>query len=188
LTQKFGSVISDNELMLKVKSGDIDRLGLIFERFNKQLYGYFMKLTGRTDISEDLVQNVFLRIMQYRTRYRGDGNFNIWLYKIAHNIYVDFIRKKKNLVFSENMHEWVNIRDEDSFHERTSKNEEINILKRALMKLPGKKREILTLSRYQELKYKEIAKIMGCSESAVKVRIYRAMEDLRTIYNKLSEN
>lgn len=181
-------MISDNELMLKVKSGDIDRLGLIFERYNKQLYGYFMKLTGKTDISEDLVQNVFLRIMQYRTRYRGDGSFNIWLYKIAHNTFVDFIRKKKKLVFSENMNEWINIKDDESFDEKKSINEEVNILKRALMKLPGKKREILTLSRYQELKYKEIAKILGCSESAVKVRIYRAMEELRTIYNKLSKN
>ncbi|UCH15546.1 MAG: RNA polymerase sigma factor [Bacteroidales bacterium] len=181
-------MITDNELMLMVKSGDIDRLGLIFERHNKPLYGYFLNLTGKTDISEDLVQNVFMRILKYRTNYRGDGNFNIWIYRIAHNVFVDFIKRKKKLEFSDNLNEWDNVLTDTSHEEESSKNEKINILESALMKLPQKKREILTLSRYKELKYKEISRILGCSESAVKVRIFRAMEELKNIYNELSKN
>lgn len=181
-------MISDNELMLKVKSGDIDRLGLIYERYNKSLFGYFINLTNRTDISEDLVQNVFLRILQYRKKYKGNGNFNIWIYKIAHNVFIDFIKKKKRLEFSENMNEWANIISESAFDENISKEEEINTLKSALMKLSGKQREILTLSRYHDLKYKEIAGILGCSEGAVKVRIFRALNELKKIYEKLLKN
>jgi RNA polymerase sigma factor (sigma-70 family) len=181
-------VITDNELMLMVKSGDIDRLGLIFERHNKQMYGYFMNLTGKPDISEDLVQNVFMRILKYRTNYRGDGNFNIWIYRIAHNVFIDFIKKRDRLEFSENINEWDNLPDDRSSEEYDPKQERINILETALMKLPGKKREILTLSRYKELKYKEISKILGCTESAVKVRIFRAMEELKKIYKELSKN
>ncbi len=188
MIQNSGSVISDNELMLKVRSGDIDRLGLIFERYNKPLFGYFVKLTGRTDISEDLVQNVFLRIMKYRDRYRGDGSFSTWIYKIAHNIFIDFIRKRKKLELSEDINEWTNIEDEGSTDEEALKNEKLEILQRALMKLPAGKREILTLKRYHELKYKEIAEILGCSEGAVKVRIFRAMDELRIIFNELSKN
>ncbi len=181
-------VITDNELMLKVKSGDIDRLGLIFERHNKSLYGYFMNLTRRPEISEDLVQNVFMRILKYRTKYRGDGNFNIWIYRIAHNVFVDFVRKKDRLEFSESVNEWDNVLDDTSIDEDDQKQEKISILESALMKLPRKKREILTLSRYKELKYKEMSEILGCSESAVKVRIFRAMEELRRIYKELSKN
>jgi RNA polymerase sigma-70 factor (ECF subfamily) len=174
--------------MLKVRSGDIDRLGLIFERHNKSLYGYFMNLTRRPEISEDLVQNVFLRILKYRTKYRGAGNFNIWIYRIAHNVFIDFVKKKDKLEFSENINEWDNVLNDSPFEEVDQKQEKINILESALMKLPREKREILTLSRYKELKYKEISEIMGCSESAVKVRIFRAMEELRRIYKELSKN
>jgi RNA polymerase sigma factor (sigma-70 family) len=182
-------VITDNELMLMVKSGDIDRLGLIFERHNKQMYGYFLNLTGKPDISEDLVQNVFMRILKYRTNYRGNGNFNIWIYRIAHNVFIDFIKKRDRLEFSENINnEWDNLPDDTSSEENDPKQERINILESALMKLPKKKREILTLSRYEELKYKEISEILGCSESAVKVRIFRAMEELKKIYKELSKN
>ena len=181
-------MITDNELMLIVKSGNIDRLGLIFERHNKQLYGYFLNLTRKPDISEDLVQNVFMRILKYRTNYRGGGNFNIWIYRIAHNIFIDFIRKKDRLEFTENTNEWDKVLNNPSFEEDESKQEKINILESALMKLPRKKREILTLSRYKELKYKEISEILGCSESAVKVRIFRAMEELKRIYKELSKN
>jgi len=181
-------VISDNELMLKVKSGDIDRLGLIYERYNKSLFGYFINLTNRIDISEDLVQNVFMRILQYRSKYKGNGHFNVWIYKIAHNVFIDFVKRKKRLEFSENMNEWANVMSESAFDENMSRKEEINILKMALLKLPGKQREIITLSRYHELKYKEIAEIVGCSEGAVKVRIFRALDELKTIYKKFSKD
>jgi RNA polymerase sigma factor (sigma-70 family) len=181
-------VITDNELMLKVKSGDIDRLGLIFERYNKALYGYFLNLTGKTDISEDLVQNVFIRILKYRTRYRGDGNFSIWIYKIAHNIFIDYVKKKNKLELSGNIDEWANELSDSHSGESNSMEEMVNTLEKALLQLPEKKREILTLSRYKELKYREISEILGCSESAVKVRIFRALDELRKIYKELSNN
>jgi len=174
--------------MLMVKSGDVDRLGLIFERYNKALYGYFLNLTGRTDISEDLVQNVFVRILKYREKYRGDGNFNIWIYRIAHNIFIDFVKRRNKLELTENIDEWANVFTESQSDENISREERISTLENALLKLPDKKREILTLSRYKDLKYKEISKITGCSESAVKVRIFRALDELRKIYKELAKN
>ncbi len=188
LNIKILIVITDNELMLKVKSGDIDRLGLIFERYNKALYGYFLNLTGKTDISEDLVQNVFVRILKYRTRYRGDGHFNIWIYRIAHNIFIDYVKKKNKLGLTENIDEWANVFTGTQPDENISREERISTLENALLKLPDKKREILKLSSYKELKYKEISKILGCSEGAVKVRIFRALDELRKIYKELSKN
>ena len=185
---KTGIVITDNELMLKVKSGDIDRLGLIFERFNKALYGYFLNLTGRTDISEDLVQNVFIRIIKYRIKYRGNGNFNIWIFTIAHNIFIDYVKKNNKLELTENTDEWSDIYTDSRADDNISREEKISTLENAMLRLPDRKREILTLSRYKELKYKEISKILGCSESAVKVRIFRAMDELRKIYRELYKN
>jgi DNA-directed RNA polymerase specialized sigma24 family protein len=67
--------LSDNSLMIKVRDGDLARLGLLFERYKKPLYGFFYGLNRNQDLSEDLVQNTFFRIMKYRHLFRGDGDF-----------------------------------------------------------------------------------------------------------------
>ncbi len=67
---------SDNALMMKVRDGDLDKLGLLFERYNLRLFGFFYRLTHRRDISEDLVQGVFERILKYRESYKDDGAFS----------------------------------------------------------------------------------------------------------------
>lgn len=71
---------SDNALMTKVKEGDLDKLGLLFERYNRRLYRFFYRLTRRRDISEDLVQGVFERILKYRHSYTINGSFSTWIF------------------------------------------------------------------------------------------------------------
>jgi RNA polymerase sigma-70 factor (ECF subfamily) len=87
--------ISDNALMLKVKEGDLDKLGLLFERYKRPLYGFFYGLTKNGEVSEDLVQNVFLRILKYRYLFRGEGDFKTWMFHIARNVNNDHFRKNK---------------------------------------------------------------------------------------------
>jgi RNA polymerase sigma factor (sigma-70 family) len=84
---------SDNELMGEVRSGDLDKLGLLFERHKDALFGYFYRNTHSAEISEDLVQSVFLRILKYRARFSGDGKFTTWMYHIAHNVHTDHFKK-----------------------------------------------------------------------------------------------
>ncbi len=79
-----------------VKSGEIDRLGLLFERYKKPLFGYFYRTFHDKETSEDLVQNVFIRILKYRSKFTGYGKFSSWMYRIAHNVSVDYYRKNKN--------------------------------------------------------------------------------------------
>ncbi|MEQ8884415.1 MAG: RNA polymerase sigma factor, partial [Balneola sp.] len=66
---------TDKALMMKVKDGDLDKLGLLFERYNRPLYSFFYKKTFQTDVSEDLVQSVFERMLKYRSTYSGSGAF-----------------------------------------------------------------------------------------------------------------
>jgi hypothetical protein len=75
--------------MLKVKAGQLDQLGLLFERYNKPLYGFFYRLTTDGVISEDLVQNVFVRIIKYSHTYKGDGKL-ITKMKTNRDIFTDF--------------------------------------------------------------------------------------------------
>ena len=178
--------------MLKVKSGDLDKLGLLFERYNRRLFGYFYRLTRRRELSEDLVQGVFERILKYRYTYENSGAFSTWIFQIARNLHMDHLRKQYN---GHTQDDEVNL---DAMHDDTypvhmkltdegdsRKAAKIDLLKCALDRLDPKKKEPLILSRYEGFTYKEIASITDCSVSAVKVRVFRAMNELREIIHEM---
>ena len=170
--------------MLAVRAGQIEKLGTLFERYKLILFGYFYKITRNKTISEDLVQTVFMRILKYRTKFTGYGKFAAWMFKIAHNVHADHYRK---IHFHQTLDDTPE-KDLSELHlieEDTIKNEEIKNLDKALNLLNHEQREILFLSKYEGLKYKDIGKVLGCSESAVKVRIFRAISKLKQVYNKL---
>ena len=81
--------------MFQVKDGDLARLGILFERHHKILYNFFLRLTGNREASEDLLQEVFLRMLKYRNTYKGSSEFTTWMFQIARNSRADYFRKKK---------------------------------------------------------------------------------------------
>ena len=174
--------------MEKVRDGDLDKLGLLFERYKKPLFGFFYGMNRDKILSEDLVQNVFYRILKYRTLFRGDGDFKTWMFHIARNVSHDNFRKNKKSLHNESIDGWQHKipLDENRFIE-IQEEEKLYQLSIALNKLPEDKREVLLLSRFQEKKYKEIGDILGCSEAAVKVKVFRAIQELKDIFNKLEQ-
>ena len=175
---------SDNCLMQLVRSGDIDKLGLLFERYKAPLFGYYYRTTRDVEISEDLVQSVFLRILKYRHRFSNEGKFSTWMYHIAHNVYKDYIKKSNSYQNSVDFSEKETV-DFNTAEELVLKRENICLIEKALCLLSNDHREILVLSRYQGLKYKEIGEILGCSVGAVKVRVFRAITNLKRTYSEL---
>ena len=172
--------------MLKVKSGQLDLLGLLFERYNRPLYGFFLKLTYDQDLSEDLVQNVFMRIIKYRHTYKGDGKFSTWMFHMARNLFADHYRKEKRKGYKEDISSAEQqLSDGLNAEQQRIVGEELTLLDRAMQTLPEEKREVLVLSKYQGMKYQDIAELLEISESAVKVRIFRALKQLRATYEKL---
>jgi RNA polymerase sigma-70 factor (ECF subfamily) len=170
----------DEELMLEVRDGTGETLGVLFDRYHKPLYNFYSKLTGDRTLSEDLVQEVFLRILKYRQSYQPGTPFRAWIYQIARNARVDHYRKTpKHITFEPEMAPAVMPKDE------AQKSQEAELLHRALMQMPEEKREILILSRFQELKYDEIARLLGCELGTVKTRIHRAIQELRQNFRHL---
>lgn len=171
--------------MVKVRDGDLDRLGLLFERYKKPLLGFFYGLNKNVELSEDLVQNTFFRILKYRHLFRGEGDFKTWMFHIARNVSHDNYRKDK-LKRQDTVEQW---EQRLGHHENRSvemqREEEQDMLSMAMDKLPDDKREVLLLSKFQEKKYKEIGEILGCSEGAVKVKVFRALQELRIVYQQL---
>lgn len=178
--------LTDNALMLKVKNGDLDKLGLLYERHKKRLFGFFYNLGNNPSVSEDLVQNVFVRILKYRGSYIGEGSFTAWMFRMARNVNYDYHKKasKENISIGVSPED-VKAETEDHINEEIEKKGNTVLLKQALSKLPEEKRELLILSKYRELKFSEIAQIVGCTENAAKVRVHRALKDLRTIFSQL---
>lgn len=172
---------SDKTLMMKVKNGDLDKLGLLFERYHRGLYAYFFRMCKDQQTSEDLVQSVFERLLKYRHSYSGDGRFSTWLFSIARNQFIDHHRIAKrngiSVQIDETRFEMPEITDE-TFHQKTKKKD---ILEMALNELPAEKREVIILSRFEGLKYKEIAEILETTEGAIKVKMYRAMKELKDL-------
>ena len=177
---------TDNELMLRVKDGDVSKLGILFERHHGKLYGFLTRLTDRRDVSEDLLQEVFLRILKYRHTFRGDAPFTAWMYQLGRNVTADHFRKSRAtsplLEAEDRPSEEGNSPSDILEHvERKS------LLHLALGKLPADKREVLVLSRFQGLKYEEIGQILQCPVGTVKARVHFALKELRDIYLSLSE-
>ncbi len=168
--------------MLQVRQGAEDRLGVLFDRYERPLFNFYAKLTGNRAVSEDLVQEVFLRVLKYRQSYQPEAPFRAWIYQIARNVRVDHLRK--NPVQAEWKPEM-----SPSFvpPDAPQKDQESLLLHRALMRLPEDKREILVLGRLQEMKYEEIARLLGCEVGTVKVRIHRALQSLKQAFKELMD-
>jgi RNA polymerase sigma-70 factor (ECF subfamily) len=179
-------VISDNELMLKIIKGDIDQVGVLYERYNRMLFGYFFKLTRNQELCEDLVNDVFLKILHSRNKYRGDGIFKVWMFRIARSIFIDNYNRNKRQMVKESIYKnSVNDEAEEDSHLLLERKENKELVHEALLKLSRKEREVIILSKLDELKYKEVAEILGCSEEAAKVRTFRALKNLKITLLKM---
>jgi RNA polymerase sigma factor (sigma-70 family) len=175
---------TDNELMEDVRDGRVEKLAVLFERYQTMLYNFFLRLTGNRAASEDLVQEVFMRVLKYRAGYIGESRFNIWLFQIARNAHIDHLRKQKTtLPIDEQFVETLSREPRpDAAYEA---GQEAELVRRALDRLPAQKREILVLFRFQNLKLREIAELLGCQVGTVKAQVHRALKDLSRIYLEL---
>jgi len=172
--------------MAKVRDGDPEKLGLLYERYKRPLLGFFVGMVRDKELSEDLVQNTFVRILKYKHLFRGDGDFRTWMFHIARNVKNDHFRKNK--IAHEKVDKWEDkIKDEGNLMQEWQNDDEQRMLAIAMDKLPEDKREILLLSKYQEKKYKEIGEILGCTEGTVKVKVFRALQDLKAIYQQVEK-
>ena len=172
--------MSDEELMAQVRSGVGELLGVLFERYHLALFNFYYKLTCERALSEDLVQEVFFRILKYRHSYKPETPFRAWIYQIARNARVDHLRKRRPETSWEPEMSPAITPDDPA-----QQKQEAALLHQALMELTEDKREVLVLSRFQDLKYEDIAQMMGCEVNTVKVRVHRALQDLREIFRGL---
>src|SRR5437016_11905293 len=81
--------------MAQVREGEVEKLGVLFERHHQSLFGFFVRLTGRREFSEDLVQEVFFRMLKYRHTFQPENPFRSWMFQVARNAHFDALRKRQ---------------------------------------------------------------------------------------------
>jgi RNA polymerase sigma factor (sigma-70 family) len=176
--------LTDEALMLAVRNGDLEHLSMLFERYHRRLFAFCYRMTDDPATGQDVVQEVFVRVLKYRKTYRDSGSFESWLFQIARNVCSDFLKKRSAI---HSVDELSNAAMIDPGHEsRFQQSEEIAILRLALRQLPPEKRELIILARYRGMTYEQLAKVMDADTGTIRVRLHRAIKQLEEIFHKLS--
>jgi len=171
--------------MNAVRQGDVSKLGVLFERYHRPLFDFLARMTGNAAAAEDLVQDVFVRVLKYRATWRDEGRFETWLYRIARNARADYFRSRTADAPIDEAAEHASLAP--LAFETMARDREVARLQRALMLLREDKRELIVLARYRGMKLETIADLLGVEVGTVKVRMHRAVKELRDIFLRLNE-
>lgn len=167
------TTLTDEELAGAIKDSDLDAFRVLYYRYYDRLCHFVWARTSRAELAEDVVQEIFTRLWQNRNRYTIHKSLKAYLYRMANNLIIDLHRKKK--------HE-SDYRSETDSKQTLARNDHLDLsidVESAVDKLPEKLRTVFILSRFEDLKYTEIARVCRISIKAVESRIGRALRILR---------
>jgi len=178
---------SDVQLMLDVKAGDDASFDLLLQKYRTPLVNFLYRMVRDAATAEDLAQEVFLRVYRARKQYSPSAKFTTWLFRIATNLALNSVRdnRYKRMQVSldapaEEDEAPVQLPGREMrIDEHMVERDRAQIIRRAVAALPEKQRVAVLLHKYEEMDYGEIAKILECSESALKSLLFRAYETLR---------
>jgi RNA polymerase sigma-70 factor (ECF subfamily) len=177
--------MTDETIMEAVKNGDLQQASLLFDRYNKRIFNFLARMTMDRTQAEDLTQNVFLRLIKYRSSFRDGAKFQSWIYQVARNVFSDHYQAMKNKYSG-----FVNIEkigDRQQDESNLEQDERERILHKSLALLNEEQRELLVLTRFQQMKYEEVAAIMDTTVTNIKVKVHRAIQKLREHYFQLEK-
>jgi RNA polymerase sigma-70 factor, ECF subfamily len=177
----------DAQLMLRVRDGDEDSFRVLLDKHRNPLIHFLYRMVQDQAVSEELAQEVFLRIYRSRSSYEPTARFTTWMFRIATHLALNWLRDEKNERAQERL-------DEDrsgdlparelpdrkpSVEQKMVYQARLQEIRDAIGMLPEKQRAAVLMHKYQEMEYAQIAATLECSESAVKSLLFRAYETLR---------
>ena len=176
----------DADLMLRVKDGDGASFGLLLEKYRASVSHFLYRMVQDQAVSEELAQEVFLRVYKSRATYEATAKFTTWLFRIATHLALNWLRDEKNERGQERLDQGTEDAPAREVPDRAPSVEQemvqavrVEEVRRAVAALPDKQRAAVLMHKYEEMDYSQIAKVLSCSESAVKSLLFRAYETLR---------
>lgn len=180
--------VSDEQLIEWVANGDSSCLGTLFERHHKSVYRFCLQMTRNTQQAEDVVQEVFMKVLRKAGTFRHDGTFKSWLFNVARNSTLDYLRNNKRHKIMAPLDENTESQmvDHQSAEEVAAGAQKINVLEKALARLPTHFQEVIWLGRFEFASFEELGKALGCKTGTARVRMHRAMQQLNIVYAELN--
>lgn len=177
---------SDEQIVLCIRKGDKELFGILIDRYEAKLTRYIKRFLQNEDDAADIIQNVFIKVFVNLQSFDVDRTFNSWIYRIAHNETVTYLKKRGN--------EKVSFLDFDTmfphpFAKETADKETLDkelegLMASSLSLIPLKYKEVLVLYYYEELSYQEIADVLHIPIATVGVRLRRGREQLEKYIKK----
>jgi RNA polymerase sigma-70 factor (ECF subfamily) len=176
----------DAQLMLRVKEGDAASFALLLERHRAPVIHFLYRMVQNQAVAEELAQEAFLRVYRARTSYEPTAKFTTWLFRIATHLALNCLRDGRFQRFHESLDEEGEQAASREIADRRLTIEQtlldrarLEEVRRAIAALPDKQRAAVLMHKYQEMEYSQIARVLNCSEPAVKSLLFRAYETLR---------
>lgn len=169
--------------MLSVSSGQMAKAGTLYERYKTKMYNYFRKMNMEAQLAEDMTQEVFERMIKYRSSYNAEYPFAPWLYRIASNVRQDHYRKNKISMYAIGDQEERIEHDPGPLAEQIDQEQKLH---KAIASLPEEQREILVLCKLQKQKYAQVAMMKNTTETNVKTTVHRSIKKLRKYYQEMN--
>lgn len=188
---KEDQVLGDNELIVLVREKNAERYAEIIERYQGKLFAYLYRLIGNRDEAEDLLQDVFIKAYKNLHSYDVSRKFSSWIYRIAHNEAVNYIKRKSLKRFiswediSSTKDKLVSQSTEDGADDAWIRKESIKEVDDAIKRLPIKYKQVLLLRYFSDKSYEEIGEILGKPVNTVGTLINRAKKNLAEVMEKL---
>jgi len=176
----------DAELMLRVKEGDGASFGVLLNKHRSSVVHFLYRMIQNYAVAEELAQEVFLRVYRSRSTYEPTAKFTTWLFRIATHLALNSLRDGKNDRLQEHLDDDTNDMPVRQVSDRRPSVEQAMVyearldeVRQAVAALPEKQRAAVLMHKYEEMEYTQIARVLSCSESAVKSLLFRAYETLR---------
>ena len=183
----MGHTPDDSALMLRYQDGDVSAFETLYRRHNDPLYRYLLRLCRHRDTAEDLFQEVWGKIVKARASYRPTAKFTTFLYRVAHNCFIDHLRRNKRHMGGAELEEDLQPHPGEPPETATERSLAKERLSKALMDLPDEQRDVFLLREEAGLSLDQIALVTGSNRETAKSRLRYAVNKLRAAIDERPE-
>ena len=183
------SELTDAEVMLELKAGNMDAFDVLLNKYRKPIVHFMFRMVHNQAVAEELAQEVFLRVYRSRETYRAEARFSTWLYRIATNLGVNHARDTRHERTAATIYlDAVDAEtgttpdvadDTPSAEADLLQKERMNAIRQHVMALPDRQKTAVLMHKYEGMDYKQIGEVLKLSESATKSLLFRAYQTLR---------
>ncbi|HZQ20269.1 MAG TPA: sigma-70 family RNA polymerase sigma factor [Terriglobales bacterium] len=181
--------LTDAEVMLRVKAGDDSAFNYLIQKYRRPIINFMYRMAHNPAAAEDLAQEVFLRVYRSRSSYEASAKFTTWLYRIATNLGMNYVRDTRHERPENTMN--LDVADAETgqapdladkapnIEEKILRRERLKAIREKVEALPERQKMAVLMHKYQQMDYRQIAEVLKLSESATKSLLFRAYETLR---------